>query len=142
MKKIVIAICLTLGISITLHPFCSLAENINTDKPSKALLYHDIVISMLLPKIQNKINEFYSAILTRYPNVYPYMVYVENIKRLDNFRGFIFSITVKVNPVVGPHISVGTDKMTFKIDGSRVRLTKFNHIKTEKLPPHWQHIVR
>lgn len=56
------------------------------------------------------------------------MVYVKNTER-NHFRGFRFSITLKVIPVVGPHISVGADKMTFKINGSKVELTKSNHIK-------------
>ncbi len=141
MKKFIIAICLTLAISMTLQPFDSLAEYINTDKPSQELLYHDMVISMLLPRIQKQIAKTYTSILTKSPVVYPYMVYIENAKR-DHFRGFSFLITLKVIPVVGPHISVGVDKMTFKIDGSKVELTKFNHIKTEKVPSNWQHIVK
>ncbi|GAA0440754.1 hypothetical protein GCM10008983_17260 [Lentibacillus halophilus] len=141
MKKTIIAICLTLGISMTLQPFSSLAEDINTDEPSQALLYHDIVISMLLPRVQKRINKTYTSILTESPDVYPYMVYVKNTER-NHFRGFRFTITLKVIPVVGPHISVGADKMTFKINSSKVELTKFDHLKTEELPSHWQHIVK
>ncbi len=37
---------------MTIQPFDSLAKDINTDEPSQALLYHDMVISMLLPRIQ------------------------------------------------------------------------------------------
>lgn len=144
MRKTVIAICLTLGISMTLQPFASSAEEINTDKPSKVLLYHDMVISMIELPIQKQIDKFYSTILTISPGVAPFQIYVENANRLGGFRHFNFILTVKVTPIVGPHIPVGVDKFTFKIGDSKAKLIKFTHIKTmtKELPPRWQHIVR
>ena len=142
MLKTLVAICLTIGISMASYPLPSSAEDIITDKPSQELLYHDIVISMLLPQIQKQIDEFYLTLLTETPSVYPYMVYVINSKRLGDFRSFKFTVTFKVIPVVGPHISVGSDIFTFTINSSKVEMTKFDHLKTEELPPHWQHIVR
>ncbi|MFD2922179.1 DUF3888 domain-containing protein [Halobacillus naozhouensis] len=139
MKKSVITIFITIVMTIMLSHSQAHAE-VDTSKP-KELLYHDIFISMLLPNIQKQTHKYYSTILTKSPVVYPYMVYVENAER-NHFRGFSFSVTLKVIPVVGPHISVGIDKFTFKIDSSKVELENFNHIKTCELPPNWQHIVK
>ncbi|HET7577768.1 MAG TPA: DUF3888 domain-containing protein [Bacillales bacterium] len=118
-------------------------ENLNFQpKPSTELLYSDIFVSMLLPKIQKRVNQYYSKIFTEAPVVYPYYVFVENAKRIHGFRSFVFEVTFKVIPVVGPHIDVGVDRLVFEISTGNIGLKDFDHLKTEKLPPNWQYILK
>jgi len=64
------------------------------------------------------------------------------MERIGEYRSFEFSITIEVTPVVGPHIEVGKDHLTFYITPSTVKLRKFEHIETYELPPNWQHIKK
>ncbi|MGP4106295.1 hypothetical protein [Virgibacillus sp. L01] len=43
--------------------------------------------------------------------------------------------------VVGPHISVGKDELTFDISSKTPRLIEYNHIETHQFPEHWRHLV-
>ena len=64
------------------------------------------------------------------------------MERIGEYRSFEFLITIEVTPVVGPHIEVGKDHLTFYITPSTVKLRKFEHIETYELPPNWQHIKK
>jgi hypothetical protein len=44
----------------------------------------------------------------------------------EAFRGFIFLITVEVLPVVGPHIAVGEDHLTFQISAGPMVILSFS----------------
>lgn len=110
---------------------------------SREELYQDIFISLLSPQIDKAINEYYQNFLTSLPTVYPYDVYVEKAERIGEYRSFEFTVIIKVHPVVGPHIDVGLDRLTFYIDGSgNMKLRKFEHIRDYELPDHWKHILK
>lgn len=143
MKKLVVTLCWVIGLMI-INPFATHAETINQPpSPSKELLYQDVFISLLMPHIQRPINHYYSKLLTETPVVYPYFVDVVEVERLQGYRSFDFMVRLKVDSVVGPHISVGTDLLTFRLDSSgKVKLVKFEHIKTYELPNNWKHILK
>lgn len=135
--------CWVIGLMI-INPFATHAETINQPpSPSKELLYQDVFISLLMPHIQRPINHYYSKLLTETPVVYPYFVDVVEVERLQGYRSFDFMVRLKVDSVVGPHISVGTDLLTFRLDSSgKVKLVKFEHIKTYEFPNNWKHILK
>lgn len=65
------------------------------------------------------------------------------MERTNGYRGFLFLVTIEVTPVVGPHIEVGKDQLTFSISaGSGVSLKNFKHIETYELPKNWQDIIK
>lgn len=107
-------------------------------------IYSDMFLLMLSPQIEAAINKYYSKTLTENPQVYPYMIDVVLAKRVDT--SFSFIVTVDVTPVVGPHISVGKDRLTFKVSPgiapSQAKLIKYEHLETHELPSHWKRIVR
>lgn len=110
---------------------------------SKEELMMDLFLSLLLPDIQKAVSHYYADFLTESPLVYPYQIKILNMERTNGYRGFMFSVTVEVTPVVGPHIPVGKDQLTFSIGaGSGVSLKSFKHIKTYELPPNWQDIKK
>ena len=109
---------------------------------SKEELVMDLFFSLLLPNIQAAVSNYYSDYLTISPLVYPYQIKILKMERTNHYRGFIFLVTIEVTPVVGPHIEVGKDHLTFSITPSKVNLKNFKHLETYELPPHWQDIIK
>jgi len=64
------------------------------------------------------------------------------IERVYGYRSFSFLVTLEVTPVVGPHISVGKDRLTFDIGARGVELTKYEHLETHELPLNWKHVMK
>lgn len=47
-------------------------------------------------------------------------------------------VNVTVTPYIGPHLDVGSDFISFKIDNKgAVVVIGFEHLKDFKLPPNW-----
>lgn len=109
---------------------------------SKEELVMDMFFSLLSPKIDEAVSNYYSNYLTISPLVYPYQIQIVNMERTNGYRGFMFEITIEVTPVVGPHIEVGKDQITFDITPSEVKLKKFEHLETYELPPNWKNIIK
>jgi len=110
---------------------------------SNELQVQDMLLLFLLPHIRDAIDRYYARSLKELPLVYPYFVDIVRTNRLNGFRGFILSITLDVVPVVGPHIPVGKDRITFEVSaGPAVKETQYIHLESYELPPHWQDIER
>ncbi|AHV98170.1 DUF3888 domain-containing protein [Paenibacillus sabinae] len=115
----------------------------NPKQDSTELQIQDMLMLLLTPAIQDAVSNYYLKYLKEPPLVYPYQIDVIQIERKNGFRGFMFLLTVEVTPVVGPHISVGMDRITFEISaGPTVKLIKYNHIKDFELPPNWKNTLR
>jgi hypothetical protein len=110
---------------------------------SREELYQDIFISLLLPYVQKEVDKYYSKYLTDTPMVAPYTVYVLSAERLNGYRSFLFNIKLQVDSYTGPHIDVGLDYITATVGGAGyVKIEKFEHIKSYKLPPNYQDIIK
>ncbi|MBH0158636.1 DUF3888 domain-containing protein [Fictibacillus sp. 5RED26] len=146
MRRILI-LFLPLSIAININMY-TLAEAVpKPPEGSREELYQDLFITLLSPYIDQPINKYYSKIINITPMVYPYDVDIISAKRMFEGRSFLFLVTLEVTPVVGPHISVGKDRLTFKIVsgegvGQQTKLIQFNHLETYELPPNWKHILR
>jgi hypothetical protein len=118
----------------------------NDTLDTSELLYHDMLMTLLGPEIDAKVNEYYSKIINVNPTVYPYQIEVIKAERIGEFRTFYFLLVLDVTPVVGPHIQVGKDRFTFEIapgiNPSQMKLVMFEHLETSELPAHWKHIMR
>lgn len=144
MKNIVKGAFLVIAIIVTLQIPCYAAEDIYFMPPekSKEEVILDLFISLLQPHIDKAADDYYSALLTYSPIVYPYHVVIVNAERINGYRSYALLVTVNVTPVVGAHISVGEDRLTFEIHPGRVELKKYEHLKSYELPEHWQHILK
>lgn len=135
---------LSLFLIIT-NPLQASAESmlLKPRQDSTELQLQDMFMILLSPAVEDAVNQYYRKLLKESPVVYPYQSSIVQIERTNGFRGFIFLITVEVMPVVGPHIAVGKDQITFQISsGPTVKLIEFRHIQDFELPPHWQDIIR
>lgn len=116
----------------------------NPVKQSREELYQDIFVSLLLPDIQKAVEDYYKNFLTEKPIVAPYNVHVLNAERLMGYRSFSFRLKLKVSSYIGPHLDIGDDYITIKIEGGdKVTIEKFEHIKSYyfDLPSNHQDIV-
>ncbi|SET40315.1 DUF3888 domain-containing protein [Paenibacillus sp. NFR01] len=99
-----------------------------------------LVLTLLSPAIRQQIDKYYSKKLTVIPTFDPFIgSSVERVK----YQPSGIDVTVTVIPYVGPHNSVGKDRMTFHISNlGKVTATDYKHLEDYKLPPNWQYIIR
>ncbi|MBO0602231.1 DUF3888 domain-containing protein [Sporosarcina sp. E16_3] len=109
---------------------------------SKEELMMDLFFSLLLPDVQKSVSNYYSDYLYTSPMVYPYQIKILKMEMTNGYRGFMFLVTIEVTPVVGPHIPVGRDQLTFTITPSEVILKSFKHMETYELLPNWKDIIK
>ncbi|MFB5192577.1 DUF3888 domain-containing protein [Alicyclobacillus fastidiosus] len=142
MKKGIITLSVFLSVVLySPYAMCYASDVVQNPPPKSTIeLYQDIIVSLLMPQIDKQIDSYYTKEYKYSPTVYPYQVTFLDVKRLQGYRSFIFSLSIRTQAVVGPHIDVGLDHMTFEIHGGgHVQLKKFEHIRSYELPPHWQH---
>lgn len=116
----------------------------NPPARSREELYQDMFVSQLLPDIQKSIDDYYKNFLTEEPIVTPDYVQVLNTERLMGYRSFSFRLKLKVSSYIGPHLNIGDDYITIKIEGGdKVTIEKFEHIKSyfADLPSNRQNII-
>lgn len=108
------------------------------DKPPKRSteeLYQDIFVSLLSPYIDKAVEDYYGKPYT----IAPYQTEVLSAERPNGYRTFAFRIQLKVLPYTGPHLYVGEDHITILVVyGPKIKVEKFEHIKSYELPPHYQ----
>lgn len=112
---------------------------------SRELQLKDMLVLMLLPHMKEKLAEVYSDVLSIPPVVYPDSVNVNSIERVAAFRGFDFLITIDAQPIVGPHIPVGEDVLTYRISPAGVELKNFEHLRgpdKDDFPPNYQNLLK
>ncbi|WP_405114382.1 DUF3888 domain-containing protein [Paenibacillus sp. FSL K6-1217] len=112
---------------------------------SRELQLQDMLVLQLLPYMDERLKTAYFSLLTTAPQLYPYLVQVEQVERLNGFRSFDFRITLRAYPTVGPHISVGEDLFTYRISSSQVELINYKHLKgpeRHQFPPNYLDMLR
>lgn len=151
MKKIMFIISLLMVITSFTLPCYACEANIKqpnkieSTQPienSKEIIYRDVITSLLVPCIQKEINNYYKEYFTEFPHLSAYDIDIVSAKR--KFKtGYLIELEVIAHPYVGPHNSVGDDRMIIETGGlGSVEIKKFEHIKSYQLPWNWQHIVK
>jgi len=110
---------------------------------SREELNQDIFMTLLLPSIQNTVDNYYKEYLKESPTIAPYDVTILSVDRVDEYRTFDFLLKLELHPYLGPHLDVGTDYITLRINPvNYVKVEKFEHIKSWELPPYYQNIIK
>lgn len=107
---------------------------------SKELQLRDMLVSLLLPQMAEKLKEDYEDSLACDPVLYPYDVDVEQVERIGGFRSFRLRITLHADPVIGPHITAGEDRFVFEITPGGAKLVGFEHLQgpdPKHFPPNY-----
>nr|WP_206154886.1 DUF3888 domain-containing protein [Clostridium muellerianum] len=117
-------------------------ESAQPTENSTEIIYRDVITSLLVPYIQKEINNYYKEYLTESPQLSAYSIDIVSAKR--KFKtGYLIELEVIAHPYVGPHNTVGDDRMIIETGGlGSVEIKKFEHIKSYQLPWNWQHIVK
>lgn len=95
----------------------------------------ELIIALFMNNIIADSSKFYN---NYFPDSYPleYFNYEFKIKDINKEgEPLNIYITFETTPVIGPHISVGDDEITYKVDPSGNKtLVDFNHIKSYGIP--------
>ncbi|SEO56277.1 DUF3888 domain-containing protein [Paenibacillus sp. OV219] len=99
-----------------------------------------LVLTLLNPVIQAEVYKYYSQLLTDPPMVVPFLRDTELAYTYDSSH---IDVTITVQPYVGPHLSVGKDRIVLTIDNlSHVKVVSYEHLADYELPWNWEHIRR
>lgn len=147
LRKLILV--LTFIVCLTVYPEKSFAIDIKQcangeisklDENSKEKMYEDVILSLLVPYMQKEINNYYKEYLTDLPTIAPYTVDIVNVKRISGYR---IQLEVIAHPYVGPHDTVGDDRMIIETGAfGSVEIKNFEHIKSYELPWNWKHIIK
>lgn len=112
-----------------------------TNDESQDILYQDVIITALAPTINTAIADYYKKILTVSPGYGSRSIKILDIERPNGNRTWNFVINIEVEPFVGPHITVGKDRITISLSYPGTQeVLEFEHIKDYPLPTHYQEI--
>lgn len=153
MRKSVFAIFLVLLItfSIQLNINASsydyvkpeLKEHFITPENSKEKLYQDILMTLLLPNLQNAVDNYYKEYLSLSPMVAPYDISILSMDRIGENGTFDFRLKLELHPYVGSHLDVGLDYIAIRINPvDKVKIEKFEYIKNYELPSYYKDIIK
>ena len=98
-------------------------------------LYQDVFMTMLLPYIQEAVNNYYEKNTGYSPGVDPWQPDILSIERPNGYRTFLFIIKLEVAPYLGAHNSIGVDHITIKVSSGEVKVLEYKHIKDYPIPP-------
>ena len=103
------------------------------------ILYQDVIITALAPTISGAIDDYYKNILSYLPTYEGPFIKILNIERQNGNSTSHFIINIEVKPYIGPHITVGKDRISIEL--SRVGLPvilQFEHVEDYPLPERYK----
>jgi hypothetical protein len=138
MKKrniLIVAISILIIVFFTINNTYENTMAKQVEEKSQDILYQDVIITALAPTIDKAINEYYKNVLTYIPGYDSSSIKILNIERPNGNRTLHFIINIEVKPFIGPHITVGKDRITIELSypGTQV-LTSFEHVEDYPLP--------
>ena len=146
MKRMLSIICLTIILSISLFQFpvqgferipnakLGLPFEYTPKEGTVEELYKDIIAILIEPYIDKEIEKYYGK---QYMYDLWDMKFLK-INRIDGYRSFAFTITVKVRPFIGAHNTIGIDEMTIRIGAEHPTVENFKHIQSFEIPKNLQ----
>lgn len=104
-------------------------------------IYYKLFITMLCPYVDEAIADYYNEYISYSPTVDPYDYRLTSIERINELN-YSYTVELEIYPYIGPHLSVGRDMITFKINLDGVNIEKFEHLKSYELPSNYQHSIK
>ena len=135
MKKLITLMCFVL----LFHNICyannsTMKPNIDIVKSDSDSLQNDIIIALVLTKLDDAVTAFYSEYVEGTVTIAPY--YGVNIVTLNDNQfdkeiyRYKYILTIEVTPYIGAHNSIGKDHITIGINYDGVNVLKFQHIES------------
>ena len=106
-----------------------------------ARLDYDVaLINACLPQVQEAVDNFYADYLSITPTAANYVTTVESVTTDDNHNNA--TVVLNVYPYVGPHDSVGCDRITLTLSNTgTITVQDFAHLKSETLPDNLSNLI-
>lgn len=98
-------------------------------------IYLDGFLLLLLPYIQQSVNDYYKENVGYLPTVDPWDIDVLSIERPNGYRTFLFLLKLQLTPYLGAHNTIGLDHITIRVALCDVKVEKFEHIESYPIPP-------
>lgn len=149
-KKVLLSCMLTL---LMIQPLPSIAinqsspslggtvESIELQDPDQL---SDIIINLLMRALTDAVWSFYEPYLTTRPTVADYygteLTAIQHV-RTEDYDAY-YTFTIEVTPYVGPHLSVGKDKITLCFNNNELTVINYEHLESHTLPPHYQSVLK
>lgn len=83
-----------------------------TEEDTQDVLYQDVINSTLIPTIDKALVDYYKNILTETPFYDSTLIKIIDIERPNGNRTWYFIINIEIEPFIGPHITVGKDRIS------------------------------
>lgn len=107
------------------------------DGESEDYLCNDVIITALSPAIDKAIGDYYNTKLKYTPVSSVIYSKVTGIERPNGDRTSYFLIDMEIKPYLGPHITVGRDRILLELGyGTPPKVLKFEHLEDYPLPEH------
>nr|WP_308742795.1 DUF3888 domain-containing protein [uncultured Anaerocolumna sp.] len=111
------------------------------EEESQDILYQDVILTALSPTINTAIEDYYKNILTEIPLYDSTSIKILNIERPNGYRTTYFIINIEIKPFIGPHITVGKDRISIELSyPGRTEMLSFEHVKDYPLPERYQNL--
>lgn len=126
------AVCITFSIN-NIDSITTIKNNATEDPNS------DIIVRLLMPNIDSKIDNYYEEYLQYPPRVVPW--YTRLISITKEKADYI--VVIEVMPYIGAHITIGKDLLIYRIGPSGdVSLVEHKHIESYELPSFKKHLIK
>jgi hypothetical protein len=103
--------------------------------------YYGLFVTMLHPYVDEAINNYYKEYMTSLPQAPPYVYKFTKVEKTPGLN-YSYTVEMEVTPYVGPHLTVGHDAITFKVELGRVTVEEFKHIGSYELPSNYQNSIK
>lgn len=102
--------------------------------------YDTALINACLPQVQEAIDSFYADYLSTSPTAANYVTTVESVATDENHNNA--TVVLTVYPYVGPHDSVGTDRITLALSNTgNITVQTFEHLNNCALPDNLSDLI-
>ncbi|SHJ82025.1 Protein of unknown function [Anaerocolumna jejuensis DSM 15929] len=137
-KRILVTIFILIVVAITTkNTFVNTTAK--QAEEDQTILYQDVIITALAPTIDKAIDEYYKNVLSYLPGYDSSFIKILNIERPNGNRTSHFIINIEVEPFIGPHITVGKDKISINLSYPGIpEILKFEHVEDHPLPERYK----
>lgn len=127
--------------------FSQVSKTVRALEIGDSLRLKDMVVTLLIPSVQKAVNDFYSPYLTMNPTVVPWygteIISIVGGERLhEGVTNSQYTVELEVYPYIGPHISVGKDRIELSVKVDGVTVENYEHLKSYEITPNYLSILK
>ncbi len=106
-------------------------------------LYRDLSLTLLYPSIDAAVKDFYQDYFKVIPHDDIFSIEILDVSKPEYQGAYTFQITLELMPYLGPHNSVGRDRITFLITPSVApQVVSFEHLESFALPENYADLAK